>query len=58
MKTTRYEFEKAVHNATSKTVEWLKEQFRSILESDKDPIHAKRTISASQSSQLTIRYRV
>ncbi len=36
MKTTRYQFETTVQNATEKTVEWLKEEFRSILESDKD----------------------
>jgi hypothetical protein len=36
MKTTRYRFEQTLHNATPKTKEWLKEEFRSILESDKD----------------------
>jgi len=36
MKTTRYKFETAVQSATEKTKEWLKEQFRAILESDKD----------------------
>ncbi|KYJ87534.1 hypothetical protein [Sulfurovum riftiae] len=36
MKTTRYQFETTVQSATEKTVEWLKEEFRSILESDRD----------------------
>jgi peptidoglycan hydrolase CwlO-like protein len=36
MKTTRYQFEQTVQNTTANTVEWLKEEFRSILESDKD----------------------
>ncbi len=36
MKTTRYKFETAVQSATAKTKEWLKEEFRAILESDKD----------------------
>ena len=36
MKTTRYQFEQTVQNTTAKTVEWLKEEFRAILESDKD----------------------
>ena len=36
MKTTRYQFEQTVHNATEKSIEWLKEEFRSILEADKD----------------------
>ena len=36
MKTTRFKFEQTVQSATAKTTEWLKEEFRSILESDKD----------------------
>jgi len=36
MKTTRFKFETAVQSATAKTTEWLKEEFRAILESDKD----------------------
>lgn len=36
MKTTRYKFEQTVQNATDKTREWLKDEFRAILESDKD----------------------
>jgi len=36
MKTTRFKFETAVQGATEKTQEWLKEEFRAILESDKD----------------------
>ena len=36
MKTTRYQFEQTVQRATAKTTEWLKEEFRAILESDKD----------------------
>ena len=36
MKTTRFKFETAVQSATEKTVAWLKDEFRSILESDKD----------------------
>ena len=36
MKTTRFKFETAVQSATAKTVEWLKDEFRAILESDKD----------------------
>lgn len=36
MKTTRYKFETAVQGVTEKTKEWLKDEFRSILESDKD----------------------
>ena len=36
MKTTRYRFEQTVQSATAKTIEWLKEEFRAILESDKD----------------------
>ncbi len=36
MKTTRYRFEQTVQSATDKTKEWLKEELRAILESDKD----------------------
>jgi hypothetical protein len=36
MKTTRYQFETAVQSATDTHKEWLKEQYRAILESDKD----------------------
>jgi hypothetical protein len=36
MKTTRYKFEQTVQSANAKSVEWLKEELRSILESDKD----------------------
>jgi hypothetical protein len=36
MKTARYQFEQTVHNTTDKNREWLKEEFRAILESDKD----------------------
>ena len=36
MKTTRYQFETTVQSATTKTKEWLKEELRAILESDKD----------------------
>ena len=36
MKTTRYKFEQAVQNANEKNKEWLKEEFRAILESDRD----------------------
>ena len=36
MKTTRYKFEQTVQNASDNNKEWLKEEFRSILESDKD----------------------
>ena len=36
MKTTRYKFEQTVQSATVKTTEWLKDEFRAILESDKD----------------------
>ncbi|WP_415405748.1 siphovirus Gp157 family protein [Sulfurovum sp. CS9] len=36
MKTTRYRFEETVQSATAKTKEWLKEELRAILESDKD----------------------
>ncbi len=36
MKTTRYKFEQTVQNASEKTVDWLKDEFRAILESDKD----------------------
>ena len=36
MKTTRYEFETAVQSANEQRKEWLKDEFRSILESDRD----------------------
>jgi len=36
MKTTRYKFEQAVQEVKTDTTEWLKEEFKSILESDKD----------------------
>ena len=36
MKTTRYKFEQTVQSANAKSVEWLKDEFRTILESDKD----------------------
>jgi len=36
MKTTRYKFEQTVQSANDKSREWLKEEFRAILESDKD----------------------
>ncbi len=36
MKTTRFKFEQTVQSTTEKTVEWLKDEFRAILESDKD----------------------
>ena len=36
MKTTRYQFETTVQSATAKTKEWLKDELRTILESDKD----------------------
>ncbi len=36
MKTTRYKFEQTVQSATAKSIEWLKEEFRAILEADKD----------------------
>ncbi len=36
MKTTRYRFEKAIQEVKVDTTEWLKDEFRSILESDKD----------------------
>lgn len=36
MKTTRYKFEQTVQSANANSVEWLKEEFRAILESDKD----------------------
>ena len=36
MKTTRYRFEQTVQSATTKTKEWLKDELRAILESDKD----------------------
>ena len=36
MKTTRYRFEQAVQEVKEGTTEWLKDEFKSILESDKD----------------------
>ena len=36
MKTARYKFEQTVQSANDKSREWLKDEFRSILESDKD----------------------
>ena len=36
MKTTRYKFEQTVQSANANSIEWLKEEFRAILESDKD----------------------
>jgi len=36
MKTTRYRFEQAVQEVKQDTTEWLKDEFKSILESDKD----------------------
>ena len=36
MKTTRYKFEQAVQEVKEQNVEWLKEEFIAILESDKD----------------------
>ncbi|WP_415406864.1 hypothetical protein ACLHDG_14020 [Sulfurovum sp. CS9] len=36
MKTQRYRFEQTVQSATAKTKEWLKDELRAILESDKD----------------------
>ncbi len=36
MKTTRYKFEQTVQGANDKSREWLKDEFRAILESDKD----------------------
>jgi len=36
MKTTRYQFEVAVQGATTKTKQWLKDEFKAILESNKD----------------------
>ncbi len=36
MKTTRFKFETVVQSATEKTISWLKDEFRAILESDKD----------------------
>jgi len=36
MKTTRYRFEQAVQEVTLQSIEWLRGEFRSILESDKD----------------------
>lgn len=36
MKTTRYRFEQAVQEVKTDTTQWLKDEFKSILESDKD----------------------
>lgn len=36
MKTTRYKFEQIVQSANANSIEWLKDEFRAILESDKD----------------------
>lgn len=36
MKTTRYRFEQAVQEANASTIDWLKGEFKDILESDKD----------------------
>ena len=36
MKTTRYKFEQMVQSASDSSKEWLKQEFRAILESDKD----------------------
>lgn len=36
MKTTRYNFEKALQEAKGNNVSWLQEEYKSILESDKD----------------------
>ena len=36
MKTTRYRFEQAVQEVKEDTTQWLKDEFKSILESDKD----------------------
>jgi hypothetical protein len=36
MKTTRYNFEKAVQEVKSNSTQWLKDEFKSILESNKD----------------------
>lgn len=36
MKTTRYKFEQTVQNATEQTKAWLTEEFKAILEADKD----------------------
>ena len=36
MKTTRYRFEQAVQEVKQETKEWLKDEFKSVLESDKD----------------------
>ena len=36
MKTTRYRFEQAVQDVKEDTKSWLKEEFKSVLESDKD----------------------
>lgn len=36
MKTTRYNFEKTLQEVKENNIDWLKDEFRSILESDKD----------------------
>lgn len=36
MKTTRYNFEKTVQGATENNTQWLKDEFKAILEADKD----------------------
>lgn len=36
MKTTRYKFEQTVQSANANSIKWLKDEFRAILESDKD----------------------
>ena len=36
MKTTRYRFEQAVQEVNTNTQDWLKDEFKTILESDKD----------------------
>ena len=36
MQTTRYKFQKAVESAKADSTQWLKDEFKSVLESDKD----------------------
>lgn len=36
MRTERYKFEQTIQSTTAKTKEWLKDELRAILESDKD----------------------
>lgn len=36
MKTTRYKFEQAVQDVKPETAQWLRDEFKSVLESDKD----------------------